>query len=314
MEKGLEERYPKPIRTLVLSGGSIKGIAMLGAMQCLSDRGLLDGVQDFIGTSVGCILAYLYILGYSPVEIMVFLCQKGFVERVLQLDPARLVEGQKSIASYQGIQEFLEKRTVEKFQQYFTLQQLRDRTGKRLICSTFNVSRRCMEYISPDTHPDLPCITAVRMSSALPFLFEPFAYLNSVYIDGGIGDDFPLSQIDPSIGPAFGIRVITPLPTTNPLAMTILDYMNLLFLVFKSQIQDLTMKMFQDRCETIFSLPIPASMNMFSFSLSTTQKFDLFSVGYETTRSQLFMACRSLPVCPPMTDEGDLQKDERACA
>jgi predicted acylesterase/phospholipase RssA len=207
---------------------------------------------------------------------------------------SRLFRAEKSIASYQGLQEFLEKRTVEKFQQYFTLSQLLDRTGKSLVCSTYNVTQRKMEYLSPSTHPDLPCITAIRMSSALPFLFEPFMYMNSVYIDGGVYDDFPLSQIDPALGAAFAIRVVTTFPETDVHAQSLIDYLNLLFLIFKQNMQTLSLELSADKCEEIFTLLIDKDMSMYRFSLTTTQKFDLFSKGYETTQQVLEISDKEL--------------------
>ena len=236
---------------------------------------------------MGCIIAYLFILGFSPVEIMVMVCRPGFLENIIQMDMSRLFRAEKSIASYQGLQEFLEKRTVEKFQHYFTLSQLRDRTGKTLICSTYNITQKRIEYLSPDTHPDLPCITAIRMSSSLPFLFEPFVYMNSIYLDGGVYDDFPLSQIDPSLGPAFAIRVVTAFPDTDPHSHSLMDYFNLLFLIFKENMQKLSLELSADKCEEIFTLPIKSDMSMYRFSLTITQKFDLFSSGYDTTQRVL---------------------------
>ena len=45
--------------TLVLSGGSSKGIIILGCIQYLVDNYLLKGIETYIGTSVGSIICFL---------------------------------------------------------------------------------------------------------------------------------------------------------------------------------------------------------------------------------------------------------------
>lgn len=276
------------VRTLVLSGGSVKGIAILGSIQCLVDRGLLKDVTIFIGTSVGSIIAFLMILGFSPVEIMVILCQKGFLEKIIQIDMSRLFHGERSVASFQGIQEFLEKCSVQKYQRYFTLSQLYEITGKRLVCCTYNYTQRRTEYLSPESHPDLPCITAIRMSAALPFLFEPFPYMNSVYMDGGIHDDFPIGQIDTDAGGAFAIRVVnTLLSADTPQSDSLMDYITVIIESMKQNVQNLRISMYEARCHQIFTLSIDPDIGFLRFGLSTTQKFDLFSQGYQSTEKDL---------------------------
>ena len=52
-------------RNLVFEGGGVKGIAYVGAMQVLEQRGLLAPIVRAGGTSAGAINALLYTLGYS---------------------------------------------------------------------------------------------------------------------------------------------------------------------------------------------------------------------------------------------------------
>ena len=60
--------------TLVLSGGSIKGIILLGSLQYFYDNDCLNEVKTYIGTSAGAIICYLLCIGYTPTEILVYLC------------------------------------------------------------------------------------------------------------------------------------------------------------------------------------------------------------------------------------------------
>ena len=57
--------------TLLLSGGSVKTFASIGALQYLYDKNLICNVETLVGTSAGAILCYLLAIGYTPGEIMV---------------------------------------------------------------------------------------------------------------------------------------------------------------------------------------------------------------------------------------------------
>lgn len=54
---------------LVLSGGGILGIAHIGMMKALDERGLLDEIEVAVGTSAGAIMAAMFALGYTPDDI-----------------------------------------------------------------------------------------------------------------------------------------------------------------------------------------------------------------------------------------------------
>ena len=55
-------------RNLVFEGGGVKGIAYVGAMQILEEKGILTDIQRVGGTSVGAINALLFALGYDNNE------------------------------------------------------------------------------------------------------------------------------------------------------------------------------------------------------------------------------------------------------
>src|SRR5690606_37749463 len=52
-------------RNLVFEGGGVKGIAYVGAMQVLAQRGLLESITRVGGTSAGAINALIHALGYD---------------------------------------------------------------------------------------------------------------------------------------------------------------------------------------------------------------------------------------------------------
>jgi NTE family protein len=55
-------------RSLVFEGGAVKGIAYVGAMQILDQRGILDEIRRVGGASAGAINALIFGLGYDVRE------------------------------------------------------------------------------------------------------------------------------------------------------------------------------------------------------------------------------------------------------
>ena len=59
---------------------------------------------------------------------------------------------------------------------------------------TLNINTFETEVLSHVNTPNIPIVEAVYMSSALPFIFEPFEYNNNLYIDGGLVNPYPLKM------------------------------------------------------------------------------------------------------------------------
>ena len=67
--------------SIILSGGSIKGFCTLGALQYMQDNKIIDDtLTTFAGTSIGSIISFLLIIGYTPIEIVVYLCSNNVLE------------------------------------------------------------------------------------------------------------------------------------------------------------------------------------------------------------------------------------------
>jgi NTE family protein len=58
-----------PFKNLVFKGGGIRGIAYLGALEVINEKGLLAQAENVAGASAGAITALLVSLGYSFEEI-----------------------------------------------------------------------------------------------------------------------------------------------------------------------------------------------------------------------------------------------------
>lgn len=179
--------------TLVLSGGGVKGFVLLGACQGLIDSKVLENITNYVGTSIGAIICYLLAIGYTPIEIVTNVYSNKWLEKIQNYNIIGMVQG-NGAASFTPIQEALEKLTLNKIGKFITMEKLYQEYGKKLYCTTYNMTVCKTEYISYENHPDMPCLTALRMSANIPLVFDRFKYLDCYYIDGGLSDNFPISK------------------------------------------------------------------------------------------------------------------------
>jgi len=267
---------------LVISGGAIRGFGLLGAIQYIQDREWLKEIHKFVGTSIGAIIGYLLCIGYSPTEIMVNLCQKGLFDKLSKMDVMNVINGMGAV-SFSVIQDHLEKMTIHKVKKYVTFGELYRKYGKELVCCTYNSTLEQAEYISYKNHPDMNCITALRMSASLPFLFDPFIYGNSVYMDGGLVNNFPIDRISHE-DRAICIRI-----GKNDIHKEKEEEDNLMIRFYKTilipiqNVENFMIEKMSGHQIDVVSVSIPTSMTI-HFTLSNTDKFDMFSIGYDTMR------------------------------
>ena len=186
---------------IVISGGGLKGLCSLGAIQYEYEKSTYDykHVQIFAGTSIGAILSLLLICGYSPIEAFIEISKiDDFFDiqndniKVDLWDFLKLM----GLMSINGLMKKVEDIVKNKLGYIPTLNQLKEDTGKTLVVAVTNVTKMRSEYYTYKTKPNLSCIDAVKFSCNLPFIFQRLRYNDSYMVDGGVIDNFPVSYID----------------------------------------------------------------------------------------------------------------------
>ena len=267
--------------TLVIGGGSIKGLAMLGSLQWLLDNNYLNTLKNYIGTSVGTMICYLVMIGYSPLEIIANICSRKITEKLSYIDVNSGLAGNGAV-SFNQVQQELEKMTIDKLGTLLTMKELYNRYGKKFICTVFNLTKCKTEYISVDTHPDMPCILAIKMSCSLPLIFEEVKYMDCYYIDGGLTDNFPFKYAKKVGKYIIGINIKTE-KQPKPLFQTnILEYVYQL-LCLPMDIEESTQ--LDPRLHKIITIET-SPIKVFNFNITTRDKLELFSLGYNQISQQ----------------------------
>ena len=273
--------------TLVISGGAIKGLILLGAAQSCIDNLLLKNVVNYIGSSAGAMIAYLLAIGYTPVEIVVYICTNRLVEYMQSFNLVAMINSEGAV-TYNHIQHALEKMTLHKVGKYLTMRELHEMFGKKFICSTYNRTRQKTEYIGPDNYPDLPCLIAIRMSSNLPFLFDKFKYMGHEYYDGGISDNFPVVEAEKIGQKILGLYLMPGDNSNSPGEDSDNGFIADLFhMLFVPVMQTTLYRISQTTDKTTCIRLDQGNLRFFDFNLRSGVKLDMFSSGYQQVKKFL---------------------------
>jgi predicted patatin/cPLA2 family phospholipase len=271
--------------TLVLAGASTKGLITLGAIQYAYDNHMLKNLQTYIGTSSGAMICYLLAIGYTPVEIMVYICTNQLMEKMQHFNIVAMIQG-RGATSFNAIQEQLEKMSIAKIGYLPTLNDLKLKHDKILICVTHNITENCAEYLSWETHPHLPCITALRMSSNLPLIFENYKYGHCMYVDGGISDNFAIDIAEKKGTKIMGIMLAVEGGNfSNEPDINTLEFIYKLMFVPINQYIEYKIHNASDKCRIVRLNH--NKLKFFQFDVSSSIKLDMFSSGFEQMKKIL---------------------------
>lgn len=178
--------------TLVLSGGALSTAKILGALQFYYDKGYLQTIKKFCGNSAGSIICYLLCIGCTPLEMITYFCVGNIISHFHDIN-IKSIMSPHGILSFDKFQKEIEMITIQKIGQFITLQQMKELFDYELNISTYNYTKKRFEILNYKTNPTMPCLVGLRMSCAVPFIFEMYQYNYCFYLDGGVYDNFAVS-------------------------------------------------------------------------------------------------------------------------
>ncbi len=181
---------------LVISSGAIKGFLILGYLDYIYRD--ISSVKYYCGCSVGSYICMLLAIGYTPLEIITYLCTNDISVLFKDLNPLMLKDCY-GMVNVDLMLEYIETMIKYKIGFVPTFRQLYENFDKTLICPSYNITDNLREYLCVDTHPDMPISVACVMSSNIPFLFSKLEYNGKCYIDGATFDSFPLDKLSEQV-------------------------------------------------------------------------------------------------------------------
>lgn len=178
------------IRHLVLCSGSVKGYAILGALNHLYLLNLLTNVNSYTGCSIGGILASLLSIGYTPAEIyeLTFIPNKNtnlfkkcynLFYNFGMLDTADIGSLLAQLFTNRGIKPDITFK--EHFQQ----------TKKYLCMNGSCITDFKTYFFNVYSTPDIKVIDAIKITMCIPFVFIPSKIGHNFFVDGSLTITYP---------------------------------------------------------------------------------------------------------------------------
>jgi NTE family protein len=212
-----------------LSGGGARGFAHIGVLKVLEEEGLKP---DYIsGTSIGAIIGALSAMGYSATDIQHIATEIDWND-VLQdrVNRCDLYIGQKRWAPYGNVVFELDDKWLPQlpsavFKVNSLNLQLFDlvaASGFEQDFSRFPIPFTCVATDlvtgAPKVFSSGSLLQALRASVSIPSILPPFQVGENYYIDGGISQNLPITQVqDMGANLVVGIKVNSSLRAADQL-------------------------------------------------------------------------------------------------
>lgn len=259
---------------LVLSGGGVKGIAHIGALKALQEIGELDNITTYCGSSIGGLLCALLLIGYTPDELRTFIYAID-LDKLKDLNIGNIFK-HYGLDDGKRMDIVLEKMFFAKnYNPKITLSELYLQTQKKLILTSTCLNDKKLYYISNETFPELPVITAIRMTTAIPLFFVPIKYKNKTYIDGACIDNFPIHLFSDSLDVVIGLF----LADIKDYIAEITNIEELLLHVIQCLIEGASCGSIKGYEKNTIKISVK-NVSTVDFRIKTTIKQQLFNIGY----------------------------------
>lgn len=281
----------------VFEGGGVKGLAFIGAIQETEKQGYT--YNRIAGTSAGSIIASLLAVGYSGAELEGMLDELSFLFFLKPNLIGRLPVFGKGLnllfgnGIYSSV--YIEKWLGEKLRQK-GVQTFGDLPAGKLKIIVSDISNGKLVIIPDDLHQyhisweSFPVSLAVRISSSIPYFFQPYIlYMpnkKKVYmVDGGLLSNYPIWLFDARHSPrwpTFGYRLRAaefmqePNKIRGPLTMFMALFSTMMEAHDRRHIEE------ANASRTVF-IPVE-NIKATDFNLTTKQKKQLVELGRSQTK------------------------------
>jgi NTE family protein len=233
---------------IVLSGGGARGIAHLGILKALEEFGVVP--THLSGSSAGAIAGAFYAAGYSVTEIVAIL-KKGQIFSFSNFLIKR--QGLFAMKGFHGLyHEYMPANSFESLNIPLYITATDILKGELVYFSSGNLAQ------------------SLTASSCIPIVFQPVKYKDSLYVDGGVLNNFPTEPLVGKCDIIIGSYVNSIKKEVEEVHMNnIID--RCYHLAMKSSVQSKI-----DSCSLFIEPP-----NMSQFSLFNLRKADeIFDYGY----------------------------------
>ena len=185
-----------PVKYLVLGGGGYLGLTTLGALHELHTNKIyhIDNITDIYSISIGALIGVILCLKIDWRIIIKYIKDRPW-HKVVTITPDMILNAltKKGLLDdsffYESLKNLLNSVDLTTD---ITLQELFKYSQITLHIFSVKLNDMSLVDFNHKTHPNMKVIDAVYASSTLPFIFQPFWYNDSYYLDGGLLNNYPL--------------------------------------------------------------------------------------------------------------------------
>lgn len=180
-----------PPYRIALSGGGIKGLGHIGALEALQARGLLKTVREYMGISAGALIAFMMAIGCTLGEIRQSALRLD-LGVVRDLSPETILSFPETYGLDSGenlerlLSAILRAKGISPDITFQELAALHKGPGLRVYVANINLCKP--QELSVRTRPTLSVRVAVQASMSIPIYFTPVRdpETGHLYVDGGL--------------------------------------------------------------------------------------------------------------------------------
>jgi NTE family protein len=257
--------------TLVLSSGSDKGMAEIGALEKPYETGMLNELTTIIGCSVGAIIGYLLAIGYRPQDIMVFGLGLQMFNDTAQVSK---LTTEYAVCDHAIIIDKLTQLTLAKLRRIPTLGEIFADFGIRLIIPTVNMNLDIpsIKYLDYLNSPDMTAIEAVKRSISIQPLFPVVDDgEGGSWIDGGVIDPFPINLLDDGHHVILGVHT----EVRGGVVTNFVEHMNLVISILVDEVKRMQIRRISSKVKLI-----TVKLKNGALSDDSQRRLDMYYEGY----------------------------------
>ena len=191
------------IDTLILSGGSTKGVSFLGSINYLIENDYIDkkfkNIRKIICVSASFLFVLILILleyDFNLIEQKIYMFNFEYMLDINDLSLKNLVNDYGFI-NYNRTHIFIKEIIKERYGvEQISLLKLYKMSGIHIVVKVVNVSEQKVEYIDHINNPKINILKLIQMTTCIPLLLKPTKYKGNLYLDGGLSGNCPIEVND----------------------------------------------------------------------------------------------------------------------
>ncbi len=269
----------------ILGGGGIRGCSYTGTLKAIEELGL--NITGWAGSSIGAVVATLYVAGYNAQEI-----NKVFEDINIDFFKDINLSFGKDFALSKGgyFYDWIKDKIESKFYKENYIKGKMEpvtfeKLNKELVIFSVNLRYLNFHEFSKQKTPDAEIASAVRASVSMPGLYKPVMNGKDCLVDGDLIKCAPLWRASETIRDKDS-RILEFRLEDNETEKNIqgtASYLNAVYNTISGFATDYIIDLYKDKDKFDYVKINLPNVSVVDFMISADKKANMAQIGYETT-------------------------------